>query len=36
MFDIIYNRKKPLGRDKGRWKDNIKTYMKRIVCGGVA
>jgi hypothetical protein len=32
---ILPERKKPPGRPRRRWKDNIKTYVKNAVCGGV-
>ena len=28
-------RKRPLGRPKGRWKDNIKMYLQEVRCGGM-
>jgi len=27
--------KRPLGRPRRRWKDNIKTYLQEVGCGGM-
>jgi len=27
--------KKPMGRNRRRWEDNIKTYLREVECGGM-
>jgi hypothetical protein len=27
--------KRPLGRSRRRWEDNIKTYLQEVACGGM-
>ena len=27
--------KRPLGRPRSRWEDNIKMYLQEVVCGGM-
>jgi hypothetical protein len=28
-------RRRPLGRPRGRWEDNIKIALQEVVCGGI-
>jgi hypothetical protein len=36
MFNFIKPEgKKPLGRPRRRWEDNIKMYLQKVGCGGM-
>ena len=38
MYRVLVGKpegKRPLGRPKRRWEDNIKMYLQKVGCGGV-